>query len=223
MKKKISSLLAIACVASLVVGSLALFTDRIQANTEATAGTLDLDLNGSFLASKTSNFKPGESIDVTYTLSNEGNKSADVKEILVLTVDKKLTDTSGVAELELYTADGNAVLATDTKRVFAASDNKTTITYYLDEFILNGTGTGAEIDVPDVDGVDESVKAGAFKIVFATGSASNALQGAVIKLDYLAQGKQHRNTNADTWETLVVANDVTLANSGLSFDAVPAK
>ena len=60
-KSVISKALLIATAAMLVVGSLAFFTDRIQSNATATAGTLDLTLSGPTY-SHTDALKPGEAV-----------------------------------------------------------------------------------------------------------------------------------------------------------------
>jgi len=218
-KRRITLVLSALCVLSVLVGTLALFTDRVQAQAKATAGTLDLTLSN-FVASQTTDFKPGESINITYNLANAGNKSADVRETIVLTVNRALEQET-VADLELYNANGSAVLATGSNRQMTVNGNKTTITYTLTpEFILSGTGTAAEIEY-NGNTPYASSKSGAFKLVFSK-DAGNDLQDASINIEYLAQAKQHRNTGDDTWANML-KETVTFSRSGLSFAAVPAK
>ena len=97
----------------------------------------------------------------------------------------------------------------------SVSTDKKSITYTIPEFILNGTGTDAETETGAV-GVSKS---SAYVLVFKN-TAGNAFQGISVTLDYMAQAKQHRNTNNATWST-VMSESITFA--GNSTPAVPEK
>lgn len=203
-KKPITLILSILCVASLIVGSFAFFTDRVESNIDATAGTLTLGFTG-ITTSKTTNFKPGEGITLDFSLSNEGNKSADVLEVLVLSSSTAMTDGLNPAEFELYAAsdvtlvDGLATVNASATplSVRTISSDKKQITYALPQFTLNGTGTGAEVE----DGITATSKASSYVLVFNS-AAGNDFQGTDLTLYYEAQAKQHRNTNDDTWSKI---------------------
>ena len=229
MKKKLSLLLAIACVVTLAVGSFAFFTDRVEASAAATAGKLDLVV-GNISASKTSDLKPGNGVQINFTLENKGNKSADVLETLVLTSTVALTDKNGAAQFDLYapsnvTVDsaGMATVASGAKPITARTtgsytkDGKTyyTITYAIPEFILNGSGANAETET----GITSSSKASKYILVFRQDSG-NEFQNVSISLDYEAHAKQHRNTNSSAWTATGVKEIISFAGNN-AFVSVP--
>lgn len=217
-KKILALVLAIATVAALAVGTFAFFTDRVQAKAEAKAGTLELALSQVTL-SKSTGLKPGTGCKVDFTLSNLGNKSADVKEVLILRSPKAMNTTT--PEFDLYLAsdvtldaEGKATVKTGATPVAVravATDGKS-ITYTIDEFILNGTGATAV-------GIS---KASSYVLVFNS-TAGNDFQGITVTLDYLAQAKQHRNTNAATWETVLTDRIVDTNSAFNGHSAVPEK
>lgn len=221
-KKIMALVLAIATVAALAVGTFAFFTDRIQAQATATAGTLELALTDIQTGTNTK-MKPGAGCTVDFTLSNLGNKSADVKEVLVLR--SPVAMTAGAEEFDLYLA-SDVTLAADGKVTVkagkspvaarAVSTDRKSITYTIPEFILNGTGGDEAETEPNVT---SNAKSSAYVLVFK-GTADNAFQGITVTLDYMAQAKQHRNTDSNTWTT-VMSETITFA--GNSTSAVPEK
>lgn len=221
-KKIMALVLAIATVAALAVGTFAFFTDRIQAQATATAGTLELALTDIRTGTNTK-MKPGAGCTVDFTLSNLGNKSADVKEVLVLR--SPVAMTAGAEEFDLYLA-SDVTLAADGKVTVkagkspvaarAVSTDRMSITYTIPEFILNGTGGDEAETEPNVT---SNAKSSAYVLVFK-GTADNAFQGITVTLDYMAQAKQHRNTDSNTWTT-VMSETITFA--GNSTSAVPEK
>lgn len=223
-KKIMALVLAIATVAALAVGTFAFFTDRVQAKAEAKAGTLELALSQVTL-SKSTGLKPGTGCKVDFTLSNLGNKSADVKEVLILRSPKAMNTTT--PEFDLYMAsdvtldaDGKATIKANATPVAVrdVADNGLSITYTIPEFILNGTGNGKE----EESGAVGTSKASSYVLVFNS-TAGNDFQGISVTLDYLAQAKQHRNTNAATWETLMTGTIVDANSAFNGQSAVPEK
>ena len=222
-KKILALVLALATVAALAVGTFAFFTDRVQAKAEATAGTLELALTD-IRTGNNVKMKPGTGCTVDFTLSNLGNKSADVKEILVLR--SPVAMTAGAAtEFDLYKAsdvtldaDGKYTIKTGAQPVAvrSVSTDKKSISYTIDQFILNGTGTAAETE----NGVTSNAKSSAYVLVFKN-TAGNAFQDITVTLDYMAQAKQHRNTNDATW-TDIMSETITFAGNS-NFSAVPEK
>jgi len=218
-KKGLALVLAIATVLTLCVGSLAYFTDRISGTVNAKAGTLELSLS-EFQLSQTANLKPGAGVTIDFTLTNIGNKSADIQETLVLTSSKAMSATT---EFEIYAAadvtitNGVATVKNGATplQVRSVSADGTQITYAIPEFVLNGTGTGAETE----DGVTSNAKTSAYVLVFR-GTAGNDFQNVTVTLDYMAQAKQHRNTNDTTWAVLKTQS-VTFGNNATT--VVPEK
>ena len=205
---------------------MAYFTDREQATATATAGTLNITLTESWDASNPArtNAKPGDIYNLDYTVTNEGNKSADVRETFVI---RSSVAMSAAPEFEIYAAssvvkgsDGTYAPISGAKPVVndsttrKISADKKTITYSLPEFVLNGTGTAAETE----PGVSSNARTFDYVILFSK-TASNAFQGAEVTIDYLAEAKQHRNTNDSIWAT-VATEQITFA--GGSVKAVPA-
>ena len=210
--------------ALILAGSMAYFTDREQADVTATAGTVDLTLTESW--ADVSNFNPGDTADFSYRISNDGNKSVDVRETIVLKSSVAM-DAADQAEFELYHAgdveqaangafvakDGAEPITTGANRV-VSTDSKT-IKYVVDEYVLNGTGAAAEEEV----GVTDVEKETDYVLIFRD-DASNAFQGAELTVDLMAEAKQHRNTNDDTWDT-VSTESITIG--GQDVNAVPTK
>ena len=222
-KRSLALLLAAATVLSLAVGTFAYFTDHIVAETTATAGSLDLTLTTPVI-SKTEQFKPSEGISIQFTLSNAGNKSADVLETLVLTSSQAMTGSATKqCEFELYRStdvtlnNGIATIksgATPLTVKSISADNKK-ITYAIPEFVLNGTGENAETE-PEANG--KSSKTSSYVLVFRN-DAGNQFQNVTITLDYEAQAKQHRNTDSSTWTT--VKNQTISFAGNNAYKAVP--
>jgi len=212
-------ILVLATVLSYAINCFAYFSDRVTGTVDTTAGTLNLDIT-EFNVSQATGLKPGTGIAVDITLSNVGNKSADVLETLVLTSSKAMSETP---EFELYPAsdviitNGVATLKDDAEPLSVRTINytRTQITYKISEFILDGTGVGAEIE-PGSLGSSKT----AHYILFFRPGVSNDFQGVDLLLDYEAQAKQHRNTNSDTWE-VVKSQTVDFAGDS-SHPAVPA-
>ena len=236
-KRALALIMATVTVLTLCVGSLAYFTDRVQANTSATAGSLDLVLTDKTnakdkitVAGNTTKFKPGDGLTIDFTLSNAGNKSADILETIVFTV----TDANGnpkaltasAPEFQLYTAsdvtvaaNGIATIAKNATPLSVLSTSKPNqIRYAVPEYILNGTGTGAEVETGST--VKGTSNTSAYVLVFMN-SATNSFQSLTLTMDYEAQAKQHRNTNSSAWTT-VKSETITFAGD-TAYKAVPEK
>lgn len=221
-RKRMSAVMGIAAAAVLTVGSLAYFTDRATGQATATSGTLGLELTETWDSLNAVALVPGDKVDFDYTLSNTGNKAMDVKEQIVITSPVQMSGEQ--AEFELYAANDVEQDAAgawqpkgDAKPVATRSlspDGKK-VTYDIAEFQLQGTGNNAQTDVGTA-----ASKTGDYVIVFKAAS-SNAFQGQTITVDYLAQAKQHDNTNADTWTT-VQSETITFAGDS-NVKVVPAK
>lgn len=205
-------------------GSLAYFTDHETASAKATAGTVDLTLTEAW--ADVSNFNPGDQADFSYQISNSGNKSIDVRETIVLKSSEPM-DAAAQAEFELYhasdiqqAANGSYVPKADAQPIATGADrvvsaDSTSIKYIIDEYTLNGTGANAETE----SGVSATSKDSDYVLIFRD-TSGNAFQGAQLSVDLLAEAKQHRNTDGDTWAT-VATEAVTIG--GESVQAVPVR
>ena len=222
-KKRALAMGALAGAAA-ITGTLAFFTDRLETNMEATAGTVDLALDANW--SDVANFNPGDKADIGYTISNEGNKSVDVRERIVVNSDVAM-DASTQAEFEIYKAadveqdaagayvpkSGAEPIATGADRI--VSDDNKNITYELNQYTLNGVGTAAEEEA----GIDTNVNESDYVLVFKGGS-DNDFQGAHVDVELVAEAKQHRNTNDDTWAAVATEQ---IQVGGLDMNVVPER
>lgn len=210
--------------ALIMAGSMAYFTDRAEVGSTGTAGTVDLTLTESW--QDIANFNPGDQADFSYTISNDGNKSIDVRETIVVKSSVPM-NAANQAEFELYRAgdveqlsngtyapkDGVEPITAGANRVVSA--DSTTIKYVIDEYTLNGTGAAAE----EESGINATEQNSDYVLVF-NGNAGNEFQDAEVSVNLLAEAKQHRNTDADTWVT-VATEDLTVGSEAVK--AVPSK
>lgn len=198
-KKKLSALLAGGTACLLLAGSFAYFTDQEYTSASATAGNIDLtwknattNLSG---AQEDANWggdfdddgvmNPGDSFDFSYTLANEGSKSIDVKQTIVLTSSEALTDSA--EEYKLTITGGNDAVAVTPN----VSSDKKTLTYDLTDIILDGrieTEAGSKTTTTDYT----------VKLDFDEGAKNRFMDSDVI-LVYKAYAKQHRNTQDVGW------------------------
>lgn len=209
-KTRISKALVIACALVMVVGSLAFFTDRETQSATATAGDIDLIFtdssvntynadpsqtigsNNQFCQSKVWDagkllnaddkvINPGDYFDMSYTLSNTGSKSIDVRQKLVVTSSEPMTVGKEEYQLTVIQVDGASAIKAS---VAETADGKTTYTYDLKDIILNGskeTETGASNGVYTV------------RLDFSK-EALNAFMDSDVTVNLYATAKQHRNT-----------------------------
>lgn len=225
-KKNTKKAVAVGSLAGMMAltGSLAYFTDRVETDASATAGTVDLVLASDW--QDIANFNPGDKADLDYEISNDGNKSVDVRERIVVKSSVAM-NTADQAEFEVYKAadveqnangayvpkDGAEPVTTDANRIVSADD--TSITYEIAQYTLNGTGANAE----EEDGITATSHASDYVLVFK-GDSSNAFQGANVTVDLVAEAKQHRNTGDDTWD-LISTDSITAG--GAAINVVPAR
>ena len=216
MRKRISLMLAVLTLVAIAVGTMAFFTDRIDARVDATAGTLDLTLSA-ITAADSANLIPGYGSAITYTLGNTGSKSADVLETMVLNVGIELDATT--PEFKLYPTTA-VTFVNGTNKIksvvsaeeipFALSADKKSITFDLTKdkaatVILSGVNSvgkeDAEIEYDGNSNAYPAAKSGSYVLVFGA-NADNTFQDLDLTMYYMAQAKQHRNTDDNTWSTL---------------------
>ena len=158
--RKKAAAAALTASAILTIGaSLAYFTDRADTTSSGQAGTVAIDLASNInLLSEDGKaiLDPGDMNDASFTITNQGNKSIDVRETVVLSVFDRngdplaLTEESGQAEYELYLADD---VEADANGSYAPKANASPltvrtadlahgrITYAVPQYTLNGSST----------------------------------------------------------------------------------
>lgn len=227
---KFSGLLALALVFTLLVGSLAYFTDRISkdASFSTIKGgvivTPDPDPDdptpdpdklstkwANVNAQALSNFNPGDKVDLSYKLANTGELAVDVRETFVITSSKAMKD--GAPQFRLFSSvTPDAAGANDGENV-VVTENKIDATHYMytiTAYSLNGSDE-------TVSGVTATSVDKEYYLVFDK-TADNSFQGATCTIDYLVEAKQHSD-GADDWTTAATGS---LTLGGQTVKAVPA-
>lgn len=241
--KKITGIAALSLAVVLAIGgSLAYFTDRESITASAMAGTVNISMDnvagslgsqgqtGENVLHDTDGkniLNPGDARGINWTTTEQGNKSVDCRDTLVLTCDKAMTAKdddvqNNPLQFELYKADdvtGYDVAKGYTLKegakpltVRTVSDDKRTITYVVDDvYTLNGNGGETETSV------DSNSKSRGYVLVFRDDS-SNDYQNANVTVSAMVEAKQHRNTGSD-WTTIAKK---TFSLGGQDVQAVPA-
>jgi len=225
---------AIACLILLIAATLAYFTDRAQAQATGTAGTVSITVEDPNLLNPDGidNFNPGDGRSIEATITNEGNKSVDVRRTFQVTMvpDTGVTFTDdGTTPMgwAIYAksdctqdTDGNWVVnsgATALGNSVANADGSVTLTYAVpstSDLVLNGTGANAETEAA---AVGTSYANDDYVLAMLPGT-DNSYQNATVTLDILVEAKQHRNTT-DGW---AVVPTVPVSFGDGTVNAVPA-
>lgn len=118
-RKRISMILAVVCCMALLVSSFAYFTDRVEVGATAKSGNVQIESTGFAGANNQNvlvdrdgqnNLNPGDVRDLTFTVSNAGNKAVDIRHTIKLTATDStgaalaLTEIAGQAEFDIYKA-----------------------------------------------------------------------------------------------------------------------
>lgn len=214
-KKVLRTVAIVGAVALLLGSSLAYFTDRASTTATGKAGTvaisLDSDVNLKDADGKDI-LNPGDQRDASFGITNEGNKSIDVRETIVLRAFDKdgnpkalVADANGQHEYELYKADdvelveGRGYQPKAGKTPLAVADATQAaqgiLTYKPADYVLNGNEDFGDENREIETGVNTDSHDGAYVLVMR-GSSDNSWQASKVQLDVLAEAKQHRNTSA---------------------------
>lgn len=241
-KKKLFGGLSLALAAVLTIGgSLAYFTDRESVTANGAAGSLQIHVDNNIdLSTEQWNpdniLDPGDKKSLSWTVYEDGNKSADIRTTISLISQIPLnTNANGQAEFEIYNVNdveekkdtnGNSLGygpkdGAQPLQVRSISDDKTIITYKPTEYSLNGatmSGVDAENDIENAGSSKESN----YVLIFRQ-DATNTFQDKPVTLNVLIEAKQHRNTQ-DKWG--VLSNDKytinkSLTEAGPTLDVVP--
>ena len=228
-KRAISIMLVLSMIMTLLVGTTAWFTDRVSTGASGTAGTLTIDVDDSGINLKDNDGKdilnPGDMRKVVYVVSNTGNKSADIKETIVLSVYDKLGQSLNLSdtqsEFEIYNAtdvtfvDNRGYIPNEgAEPLQVKSLNENVITYDIPVYTLNGS-TNFDDNNREIEADITSDKHSSDYVLVFKNLAGNAFQGSVLKLDLIVEAKQHRNTESVLWsevssQTYILSNGNTV-------------
>ena len=198
------------CVTSLA----AFFSDMLSDDGGVTTGTLDIAGGYSFYVNgdesavnSVANFNPGDVIVARATVTNKGNKSAWVRDGIVIPADAENTPYL-MPFIDVY---AGAKTAAEIKA--APADGKLTASdgyYYSPNRVINGSGENAEVEEgEDYNFIGESYYTVQFTIYFRT-DADNSAQNKTLGFTAFTQALQYRNNNAAepdnaAWGTVVTA------------------
>lgn len=229
--KRLAMATAMVSALSVVVGSLAFFSDHITGNngsgvttnTEAVDIITDPDpirdpsdpsnpkdfeddLTGkwAFINAKAYlNFNPGDQVNLSYTLKNDSTVAIDTRETIV--IDSTVPMTYGSEEFDLFIATSEKTITGNT----SCFTGTTAPAYETRELIRDGSNniTGIKYVIKN-----EGIAAGAsvqkdYFVVFNK-LASNKFQGAVCNINYLVEAQQE---NGGDW-TVVKTENITLGS-----------
>ncbi|MDR3263807.1 MAG: M73 family metallopeptidase [Clostridiales bacterium] len=206
-KKYVVGLLCLAISFSLIIGTLAAyFSDIIIGKGTATAGTLDLSgsyalyVNGDTNAvSSVENFNPGDVIVVKATITNAGNKSAWVRDI----IDISGSDGDILPFINVYIGEKTqaGLEIDDTTDLL----NLNAGVYATAAMVIDGSGSNAEKET-----ARESIGDYTYDVVFTVyflPTATNDAQDKALDIYVATQALQYRNNqivpNDAAWSTVV--------------------
>jgi len=203
-KRKIRGALVLGILAiCLLAGSMfSFFSDVVTGGGEVVSGTLDIEgtyvitVNGEEASNlNIENFNPGDVMVIKATVTNSGNKSAWIRDIITIDVDPALASYIEIFEGEVTVSEMSTAekVTLDENGIFSTTPK-----------IINGTGTGAE---EETNGITEFV---AVYTIYFSETATNEAQGKSINFTAVTQALQYRN-NTDTptdadWESVVTSS-----------------
>lgn len=219
------ALCALLAIIMLFGASFAYFSDYATSQANGTAGTvaLSMDSNINLLDAEGRDIlNPGDMRDGSFEVTNEGNKSVDVRTTIVLTAQdyagNPVTftgDATTQSEYDLYLredveyVEGRGYMPKEgAQPLQVKSIDQDTITYILPEYSLNGNSDNYD-EVETIDGVNEFSHVNDFVFVFK-GESGNEWQDSSVQLDVLVEAKQHENTQAG-WD-IIAKETITSGN-----------
>ena len=226
MKNKFMRHVSVILVLALLLScTFAWFTDSAVFEANGTAGTvavsLDSDINLLNPEGKDI-INPGDMRDSGFTVTNEGNKSIDVRTTIALTVQSETHpdlvftgDGTTQSEYDLYNRndvefiEGEGWKPKDgAQPLQVKSIDQDVITYVIPQYSLNGNSDKYD-EVETIDGVTEFKHLHDYVFIMK-GDAGNAWQKSVVQIDVLVEAKQHENTSGG-WD-IVAQEQITTGN-----------
>lgn len=212
-RKRLATMFTVAAAFMCIIVTVALFTDREQSRAEYTAGTLDIVLTQEWTADNATaakNYTPGDKLVLDYSLENKGNLDAKVRETFVVTTSKPVTN-----EFEIYKS--TDVVEDATTGLWVASSTASPIQVRKSESY--GTGTKITYEIPEFV-LDAAGKETFNLVLLFNKDAENTIKGTEVKVEYIAQALQDRNTGEDTWKDAKVISE-TIKIGGTDKSVVP--
>lgn len=239
-RKRLSKVLALGCVAALMISSLAYFTDHVsnkgdELEIASNSGTIIIEPTDpdnivpddeipedefgkelEYIWTNKNSDKdlkaPGDYVDLTYELNNESNMAIDVRETFVIRSSVAFENMTS-PEFRMWT-----VAAKDALGAMVGETALTVETIGADYIVY-------KVAAFTLSGVKETVAGAAtskvldYTLVFDK-YADNSFQSANCKLDYLVEVKQHTNDGLTSdWSNVVTLEGLTLGNQ--TVNAVP--
>ena len=186
-KKIVTCCASIAMIATLMMGAFSYFTDYQTKTLQASAGTLELALTDATadLTAGLTILNPGDANELTFTASNTGEKSMDVKAVITVTADKAMSESDHQYKVTKNGSALNGSLSADGK----------TLVYTVDDIVLSGS--------IEEDGDSKTHK---YDYLFEMDAdANNSWQDSNVEVKIELYAKQHRNTSALSadWTSIV--------------------
>ena len=225
---KIAILLLLIAFIIITGAALAYFSDFVTGQASGVTGTLDLRATGTTIlrhyqqggaeatpdnAASITNLNPGDIIEIKYSLSNEGNKSAWIRDLVTFTAgenhaDRQLTLAEIKAAFVLYPesatiADIRSGGATAIPLTTTDITNGISFNTESEEDIINGKvgSTGVETEATGVNG---PIATG-YKLYFKP-DAGNVYQNTKnINFSVKTQAMQYRNNETVNWGDVTTA------------------
>lgn len=222
--KRVNSILVIAIIFTLLVGTLAFFTDHAQGNATATTSggivivtdpddpTYEDKLQAKWAAVNAGPFKifnPGDTADLSFVLANEGQMAVNVRETFVIKSNKVLSSTPEFQLVSVVAKDSNGAATGGTAVVTQTKVNDYTYRYDIAPYVLSGSNETISSNPTKLDRD--------YYLIF-NAAADNDFQGATCEVYYLAEAKQYSSSASD-WD---IAEEGTLSLGGISVPVVPA-
>jgi hypothetical protein len=218
---------SLAAVAALAAGSFAFFTDSTDKKTSGVAGSVDIDATDLSLSNaeninpgdedetKSADARVGTDHDLTFTVSNTGNKSIMTRNVITLSVangdtvlDPSVYSLKSDDDTELvtkyYSADG--VTFSEDK-----PDTVKYVRYVTTQVALNGVGEGSDNESNDAVSIDtDAVKTNDdinavdydYILKLAKETPDGDYELSTLNIEVEVQAMQYRNTTDAEWETL---------------------
>lgn len=201
-KKRVTLVLFVLGFAVLLAPLFSYFSDFVTGSGTVQAGTLDIDgtyemyVNGATEPiTSLENFNPGDVVVVKATITNSGNKSAYLRDIIEM-------GTTGLASI----SGAIEVFAGEVAQEDVDDATALTITdgQIIGEIVVvDGTGTDAETEAVGDEplALESNVYEFVYTIYFSK-DAGNEAQGLALDLTFKTEALQYRNNTSPDWETV---------------------
>lgn len=222
---------SLAATVALVAGTFAFFTDSAEKSTGGTAGKVSIEMTDPALSNSgninpgdgdetVNSERPGTTHDLTFTVTNTGNKSIMTRNVITLSVKQgekflnaayyslKVDDTNELVE-KYYSVDGE----TFTKTKPETGDVKY-VRYVTTQVALNGVGANNEVEASysgvtsdavttkAVDSVPHAAVEYDYILKLDKNTPDGEFELSNLIIDVEVQAMQYRNTTDAEWETL---------------------